>query len=149
MDSLSVGSLPLLLLNLFHELLDLFLEALLEFFLHLSVFMELLGRGSDRDLQLFTSILTLANEGLVLGHILLEVIKDLQLLIQSNQCVKFVLEFNFFFFEEELQLGVLALLEHRYCEALISGRGRRAGGGHPPPVGRCLFLHNENIIVKK
>ena len=149
MDSLSVGSLPLLLLNLFHELLDLFLETLLEFFLHLSVFMELLGRGSDRDLQLFTSIFTLANEGLVLGHILLEVIKDLQLLIQSNQCVKFVLELNFFFFEEELQLGVLALLEHRYCEALISGRGRRAGGGHPLPVGRCLFLHNENIIVKK
>ena len=50
MDSLSVGSLPLLLLNLFHELLDLLLKALLEFFLHLSVFMELLGCGSDRDL---------------------------------------------------------------------------------------------------
>ena len=144
-----MGSLPFLLLNVFHELLDLFLETLLEFFLHFSIFMELLSRGSDRDLQLFTSILALTNEGLVLGHILLEVIKDLQLLIQSNQRVKFVLELNFFFFKEELQLGVLTLLEHGYCVALSSGRSRRAGGGHPPLVGRCLFLHNENIIVKK
>ena len=84
MDSLSVGSLPLLLLNLFHELLDLFLETLLEFFLHLSVFMELLGRGSDRDLQLLASILALTNEGLVLSDIFLEVIKDLQLFIESD-----------------------------------------------------------------
>ena len=81
MDTLSVGSLPLLLLNLFHELLDLLLEALLEFFLHLSVFMELLGCGSDRDLKLLTGILALANEGLVLCNIFLEVIKDLQLFI--------------------------------------------------------------------
>ena len=91
MNSLCVGSLPLLLLNLFHELLNLLLETLLEFFLHLSVFLELLGRGSDRDLQFFAGILALADEGLVLSDIFLEVIKDLQLLIESNEGVKFVL----------------------------------------------------------
>ena len=77
-------SLSLLLLNLFHEFLNLFLEALLEFFLHLGVFLELLGRGSDRDLQLFTRIFAFSNERLVLSYIFLEVIKDLQLLVESN-----------------------------------------------------------------
>ena len=56
----------------------------MEFFLHLSVFVELLSRGGDRDLKLFTSILTLTDECLVLSDILLEVIEDLQLLIKSN-----------------------------------------------------------------
>ena len=83
-NSLCVGSLPLLLLNLFHELLDLLLETLLEFFLHFCVFVELLSRGSDRDLQFFAGILALADEGLVLSDVFLEVIKDLQLLIESN-----------------------------------------------------------------
>ena len=84
MNSLCVGSLPFLFLNLFHELLNLLLQTFLEFFLHFCVFFELLGRGSDRDLQLLTGILALANEGLVLGDIFLEVIKDLQLFIEGD-----------------------------------------------------------------
>ena len=96
MDSLSVGSLHFLLLNIFHELLDLFLETLLEFFLHLRVFLELLRRGSDRDLQLLTSVFTLSNEGLVLSHVLLQVVEDLQLLVEGDQGVKLVLKLNFF-----------------------------------------------------
>ena len=84
MNSLSVGSLPLLLLNLFHELLNLLLQTFLEFFLHFCVFLEFLSRGSDRDLQLLSGILALTNEGLVLSDIFLEVIKDLQLFIESD-----------------------------------------------------------------
>ena len=102
MNSLGVGSLPLLLLNLFHELLNLLLETFLEFFLHLCVFLELLGRCSDRDLQFFAGILALADEGLVLSDIFLEVVKDLQLLIESNQGVQFVLKLNLFFLQEQL-----------------------------------------------
>ena len=119
-NSLSVGSLFLLLLNLFHEFPNLFLETFLEFFLHLGVFLEFLSRGSDRDLQLLTSIFALTNEGLVLSHILLEVIKDLQLLIKSNQSVKFVFKFNFFLLKGELQFSIIALLKHRHCVPLSS-----------------------------
>ena len=66
MDRLRVGSLPLLLLNLLHQLADLHLEALLELFLHLGVLFELVGSGRDGDLQLLSAVFTRAEAGLIL-----------------------------------------------------------------------------------
>ena len=74
----------------------------MELFLHLGVFVELLGRGSDSDLKFFASIFALADEGLVFSDIFLKVIEDLQLLIKSNQGVEFVLKLYFFFLQHQL-----------------------------------------------
>ena len=109
MSLLGAGRLPLLLLNLFHELLDLVLEALLELLLHLGVFLQLLCCLSDGDLQLFTTIFTLTENSLILSDVLLQVVENLKLFVQGNKSVQLVLKFDFILFEQELQFGVFAL----------------------------------------
>ena len=90
-DLLGVGGLALLLLNLVHELLDLHLELLLEALLHFGVFFQLLGRRGDRDLELLSCLFAFKLEGLLFLNVLLQVIENLQLVIQSYEGVQLVL----------------------------------------------------------
>ena len=114
-----VVSLLLLLLNLLHKLIDLLLETLLELLLHLGVLFQLSRcRGYD-SLELFSSLLVLMSNILVLSKIFLKIIEDLELLVQGNQRIKLMLELLLLLLEQDLQLGVTALFEHGVGEALL------------------------------
>lgn len=101
-DLLGVRCLPLLLLDVFHQLFDLGLETLLEFFLHLCVFFQLGCRRRDGDLELLASAFALPHEVLVLGHVLLQIVEDLQFFIEGDQRVEFVFQLDLLLFEQEL-----------------------------------------------
>ena len=103
MDVLGVRSLPLLSLDLVLKLLNLLLEALLELFLHLGVLFQFLSVGGDLDLKLLTSIVALAEHGLVLSHVLFEVVEDLQFLVEGDQSIQLVLKFILALFQKKLQ----------------------------------------------
>ena len=92
----------LLLLDFVHQLADFGLETLLEFFFQLSVLLEFLRSRCDRELQLDPRGLTLLDEGLVLGDVLLQVVEDEQFLVESNQSVKLVLKFDLLFLQLQL-----------------------------------------------
>jgi len=70
-DCLGMCSLFLLLLNLFHQLIHLSLEALLELFFHLCVFLELCSGGRDCDLELLSGTFTFSHKALVLFNVAL------------------------------------------------------------------------------
>jgi len=114
---LRLCGLPLLLLNLLHELLDFSLQAVLELLLHLGVLLHLLCCQRQSGLKLLSGGLAITNELLVLSDILLKVVEDLQFLIEGDQRVQFVLKLDFLLFEGELELIFLALVEHRLSEA--------------------------------
>lgn len=72
-------------------------------------------------------MLTLTDKVFIFRNVLLEVIENLQFLIECDQSVKLVLQFNFLVFEFELELRVLPLTEHGLSEAdsLCLSLGRR------------------------
>ena len=100
MDVLGVRSLPLLSLDFILKLLDLLLETLLELFLHLCVLFQFLSVSGDLNLELLTSIVALAEHGLVLSHVLFEVVEDLQFLVEGDQSVQLVLKFVLALFQK-------------------------------------------------
>lgn len=118
MDLLRMGCLLFLLLNILHQLVDLGLEALLKLLFHLGVLLDATGRLCDDHLELFAGVLRLLDVVLVLGHVLLQVVEDLEFLVEGNQGVELVLELLFLFLEQELKVGHATLLQHRVCEAL-------------------------------
>lgn len=99
MSLLGQGGLPLLLLDIVHELLDLGLKTVLELLLHLCVFLDLLGGVGQDSLQLLSCCLALTNELLVLSDVILQVVEHLELLVKGNQCVQLVFKLDFLFFE--------------------------------------------------
>ena len=90
----------LLLVNVSLKLPDCLCEALLVFMLSFSVVLKLLGSCRDLPLKLFTLILTFSDEPLILRQILLQVVKDLEFLIESNQSVQLMFCLNIFFFTQ-------------------------------------------------
>ena len=99
MGLLSLSSLPLLFLDLIHQLLDLGLQTVLELLLHLRIFLDLLCGVCQNSLQLLSCSLAFANELLVLSDVVLQVIEDLEFLVEGNQCVQLVFKLNFLVFE--------------------------------------------------
>ena len=142
MPLLQLCRLALLLLNLVHELLDARLEALLELLLGLGVLLQSICRLGDGDLERAAAILALADECLVVGDILLEVIEDLQFLIERDQSVQLVLQFVFLLLEQELQVGVVRLVQHRLSHAwgLLGAPGRARRWGLVDGRGSSLLL---------
>ena len=67
---------------------------------------------------------------LVLRDIFLEIIKDLELFVEGYQSVQLVLKLDFSLLKSELELVLLALIEHSLCETLgCHGAGDLGGGG--------------------
>ncbi len=120
MSLLSASSLPFLLLNLIHQLIDLSLKALLELFFHLCVFLEFVSRLSESHLELFTSFFTLTNESLILCNVSFQVIENLEFLIEGNQSVQLVLKLNLFLLKSKLELRIITLDKHSCSESLHS-----------------------------
>jgi len=79
----------------------------------------------DLLLKLLASIFAIADELLVFGDVLLEVVEHLKFLVESDQRVKLVLQLNFLLLKRELELVLLSLVEHSLREAL-----RRRGHRH-------------------
>ena len=79
--------LALLLLDVFHELLDAALEALLELPFRLCVLFEPVRGLSNSDLQLRTAFIALSYELLVFCNVLLQVIEYLEFFIKRDQSV--------------------------------------------------------------
>lgn len=132
-DLVRMCRLLLLLLDLLHQLVDLGLQVLLELLLHGGVLLEVVGLLSDVGLELLTRLLGLLQVVLVLSHILLQVVEDLQFLVERDQCIELVLELLLLLLEQELELADTALLEHGVREALslafaCHGRGGPLGG---------------------
>ena len=156
---LEPGLLPLLLLNLIHQLLNLGLQALLKLLFRLSVFLDFVCGSCDSDLELTATILALSHEVLVLSHVLFKVIEDLEFLIESDQSVQFVLQLDFLFFELELKLCVVTMLEHLFGKPWLLVALRGSGlllvwRGIPlllTPWARLLlfgsFLHEFSVLV--
>ena len=74
----------LLLIHIFLKLLDCLCKTLLVSLLGFCVFFNLLSSCRHLPLKLFTLILTIPDESLVLMQILLQVVKDLKFLIECN-----------------------------------------------------------------
>ena len=119
MQLLNAGGFPFLLLDGVHQLLNFGLKTLLKFFLHFSVFLELYRCRSDCNLQSLTSAFTLENKIPIFRDVFLKIIKNLKLVVERDQSVQLVLKLNFFFFELQLQLRVVSLLQHSCCVAGI------------------------------
>ena len=111
--------LALLLLDLLHELLDAVLEALLELLFRLCVLFEPVRSLSNSDLQLSTAFIALSYELLVFCNVLLQVIEYLEFFIKRDQSVKFVLELVFFLLEEQLELRLVILPQHRLRQSRL------------------------------
>ena len=103
-------------------------------FFHLGVLFDLLGELEELLLELLSGRLAVPHELLVVSHVLLQVVEDLQFLIEGNQRVQLVLKFYLLFFERQLQLVFVALVEHLSCERASCDRFGDRGRG------RCLAL---------
>lgn len=108
---LGFGPHSLLLLNLVHQLLNLLLKTFLELFLHFGVFFEFLGRSRDGYLQCLAAFLTLANEFLALRHVVFEVVVHLQFLVQRNERIQFVFQFDLALLQSYLKFFIAALIQ--------------------------------------
>jgi len=123
--------LPLYLLNIFFELADLLEQARLVLLLQISVLLHLDSDLHDFLLEILAGGLAVAHELLVLCDILLEVVEDLKLLVESNKRVELVLQLDLLLLEGKLKLVVGALVEHGLREALRGGVGGHGLGlGH-------------------
>ena len=116
------------------QLLNLRDETGLQLLLHLGVLFDLLGELEELLLELLSGRLAVPHELLVLSYVLLQVVEDLQFLIEGNQRVQLVLKFYLLFFERQLQLVFVALVEHLSCERASCDRFGDRGRG------RCLAL---------
>jgi len=125
---LPAGHLLLHLLNFALELADLFDQARLVLLLQLSIFLHLLSHLDQLGLQGLSGGLAVAHELLVLGHVLLQVVEDLELLVERDQGVQFVLQLYLFLLQSDLQLVFLALIEHRGGEGTRDRRRLHRGG---------------------
>ena len=112
------GHLSLEVLDVSLERLDFLKKGLLVLLLHQGVFLEVSGILDKSLLELLSGVLTVPHELLVLGNVLLEVVEDLELLVQSDQSVELVLKFDLFLLKGKLELILLALVKHRHSEAL-------------------------------
>lgn len=117
-----MGCLSFLLLDLLHELFNVLLERFLEELLPLSVFLELLGCGSDSNLESLTAIFTVFESLLILFYIILQVVVDRQFLIKCNESVYFMLKFNLSLFMGQLQLLIISVVKMRLYEGFLLGR---------------------------
>jgi len=133
MDLLRMRCLLLLLLNILHQLVDLALEAFLELLFHLGVLFDASCRLCDDRLELFAGVLRLLDVVLILSHVLLQVVEDLEFLVEGDQSVELVLKLLLLFLEQKLEVGNTTLLQHRICIALtlaaIGGHGRHCALG--------------------
>ena len=96
--------------------------------LHLSVFFELLCDLKKFGVKLFSGIFAISHKLLILGNVFLEVVKDLELFVESNQSVQLMLEFHLFLFQSKLELVFLALIEHGFSETLGCARADSCRG---------------------
>ena len=71
----------------------------------------------DAHLQLLAGILAFPHKRPIFSDVVLEVIKHLQLFIQSNQSVQLVLQLNVFFFQSKLELVLFPLIKKSVSEA--------------------------------
>ena len=107
------------------ELVNLGNEAGLVLLLQLGVLPDLLSRLNELVLELLASVFALPHHGLVLSHVLLEVIEHLQFFVQRNQSVELVLELDFLLLKAELQDVLLSLVQHSRRKFLSDGPSRR------------------------
>ena len=73
----------------------------------------------DLDLQLLAGTFTLAENLLVLRHVLLHVVKGCELEVERGHNVEFVLNIVVSFLQQQLEPGDVSLLEHHLSEARL------------------------------
>ena len=115
---LKLCPLLLLLIHLGLLLLDGGRQVFLVLLFCLSVFFDASRVLVELGLELFTLLLALSDQLLVLGDVLFQIIENLEFLIEGDQSVELVLRLDIFFFAQELELCRLPLLEETCSEAL-------------------------------
>ena len=95
----------------------------------LGVFPELLRDLDNPLLQLLSGVFTVPDELLILNDVLLQVVENLEFLIESDERVEFVLKFNLFLLESQLELVFISLVEHLRRKRASRDCARDRSGG--------------------
>ena len=85
-------------------------------------------------MELLSGVLTVPHKLLVIRHVLLQIVEDLQFLVEGDERIQLVLKLYLLFFQSQLELVFITLIEHRRRE----GTGRNGFGDRGRR--RCLAL---------